>query len=101
MRFEIAKRGAAFEVAEHGADFAGGAAGDVEEGEEFVGGASLEAFGDVVRDGERAAVELVALGEGDAVLGFKQEVFAALGEADGLVPNGQVFESLVGHGLGI
>ncbi len=53
------------------------------------------------RGGEGAAVELVALGEGDAVLGLVQEVFAALGKADGLVPNGQVFESLVGHGLGI
>lgn len=51
MRFEISVRGAAFEVAEHGADFAGGAARDAEEAEEFVGGAALEALRDVVGDG--------------------------------------------------
>jgi len=44
---------------------------------------------------------LVALGEGDAVLGLEQEVFATLGEADGFLSGGEVFEALVGHGRGI
>jgi hypothetical protein len=101
LGFETFQGWAAFEEAEHGADLPGGAAGDVEEGEEFVGGAALEAFGDVVRNGEGAAVELVALGEGDAILGFVQEILAAFGESDGFLPGGEVFEALVGHGRGI
>jgi hypothetical protein len=88
LRFELAQRGAALEEAEHGADFTGGAARDVEEGEQFVGGAAFEAFGDVVGDGERCAVELVALGPGDAVLGVFDEVFATFREDDGFLPDG-------------
>jgi hypothetical protein len=33
---------------EHRSHFAGGASGDVEKGEQFVGGAALEALGNVV-----------------------------------------------------
>ena len=44
----FSQAGAVFDYGHHGADFAGGAAGDGDEGEEFGGGGSLEAFGDVV-----------------------------------------------------
>ena len=97
LGFEIEKRRAAFEEAEHGADFSGGTAGDVEECDELVGGAALEAFGDVVGDGEGATVELVALGIGDVGFCGDEEVLAKLGKADCLIPNGQVFETFVFH----
>jgi hypothetical protein len=38
----------ALEQAEHGADFAGRATGDVDKGQQLVGRAALEALGDVV-----------------------------------------------------
>jgi len=74
-------------------------AGDVEKGEEFVCRAPLESLGDVVGNRERTAVELVALRPGDLVLCREEEVFAAFGETDCLLPDGQVFESFVGHGF--
>lgn len=46
--------GAGFDDGDHGADFAGGAASDRNEGEEFSLGGALEAFGDVVGDGGAA-----------------------------------------------
>jgi len=43
---------------------------------------------------------LVALGPGDVVFRGQDEVFAAFGECDGVIPDGKVFEALVGHGFG-
>jgi len=82
---------------EHRAGFAGGTAGDVEEVDEFGGGAAFEAFGDVVGDGQRRTAELVAevarLGE-ELVAG--EDVYAD-GQFHGGFPDGKVFESLVFH----
>ena len=99
FRIQGAERRAAFEEAEHGADFAGRAACDVEKGEQFVGGAALEAFRDVVGDGEGGAVELVAFGPGDEVFGGSDEILAAFGEDDGFLPDRELLEALIGgHG---
>ena len=57
---------------EHGADLAGGAASDVEEGEEFGGGAALEAFGDIIGNGQGGAAELIA-----QVAGLGEEAVAS------------------------
>lgn len=101
LRFEILESRTALEEAEHRADFPGRATGDVEERQQLVGRPPLEPLGDVVGDGERRAVDLVALRPGDPVFCGQDKILAALGEADGLLPDGQVFESLVGHGVGI
>ena len=97
LRLEVVEAGALEAEAELGAGFAGGAAGDVEEVEEVGGGSAFVAFGDVIGDGEGGAAELV--GE---VAGFAEGVIFgegvdAEGEVLGGLPDGEVFEGLVGH----
>jgi hypothetical protein len=101
FKFEIFERGAPFEVIEHRSDFSGRAAGDVEKAEQFIRRPALEAFSDVVGDGEGSAVELVALRPSDAVFGGQDEVLATFGESYGVIPDREIFETLVGHVLGI
>ena len=82
---------------EHGADFAGGAAGDIEEGEEFGGGAAFEAFGDVVGDGERGAADLAAQVAGLGIELVSSVGIDFLGEFEGGFPDGQIFETIIFH----
>lgn len=49
-----------FEETEHGADFTSGASGDVQKCQKFIRRAALEAFGDVVGDGQGGSFQLVA-----------------------------------------
>ena len=44
----------------HGSYFTSGATGYVQKCQEFVRATALEPFGDVIRDGERGAFELIA-----------------------------------------
>jgi hypothetical protein len=74
---------------------------DINEGQEFVGGASFEALGDIVGHGERRAVQLVAkAARGLEPLVFEQFLrqFVKFG---GLPPDGQVLESLLGHDVSV
>ena len=43
---------------------------------------------------------MVTLGPGDVVFRGQEEVFAAFGECDGVIPDGGVFEAAVGLGVG-
>lgn len=84
---------------EHGADFAGGTAGDIQERDQFGGAAAFEAFGDIVGNGQRGAAELVA-----QIAGLGIEPVARVGvdaprEIERRVSDRQVFEAFVFHGL--
>src|SRR4051794_15020908 len=89
---------------EHGARFTGGAAGDVQVGEQLGRGATFEAFGDVIGDGKGSAAELVGkvatarpsdLIEG----GMVREKLDAHAKVDSRSPDGKVFETVVSHGV--
>lgn len=78
------------EESEHGANFAGGAAGNVEEGEKLGGGAAFEALGDVVGDADGCEAELI-LEAGGGREG------AVVGEREGA--KGEVGGGLSGRGV--
>jgi hypothetical protein len=82
---------------EHRAHFAGGPARDVEEREQFVRRAALETFGDVVRDGQCGAFELVAEGMSQPRGRAVDEVVGPVVELGGRLPNGELFEAFVGR----
>lgn len=48
FRFQRGEAWNAFQETQHGTDFTGRASSDVEKGQQFIGAAPLEAFGDVV-----------------------------------------------------
>ena len=82
----------------HGAHLATGAACNGEEGEQLIRGNALEAFGDVVGNGERSAVELVAEAGRERDAGFFEQIEHAVIEPGCLFSNGQSFELRVfGH----
>jgi hypothetical protein len=60
LRFEIVHPGTPFEEAKHGTHFAGRAASNVDEREQFVRCATLETLGDVIRDRDDGAFKLIA-----------------------------------------
>ncbi|MDF0675420.1 MAG: hypothetical protein P0120_13950 [Nitrospira sp.] len=59
FRFQRGEAWNAFHETQHGTDFAGRSSGDVKKGKEFVRAAALEAFGDVVRNGQCGSLQLV------------------------------------------
>jgi len=65
---------------QHGAHFAAGTASDREEGKEFIGSRAFEAFGNVVGDGERCALELVAERWGEREIRFFEQIQDAIVE---------------------
>ena len=89
-----------FKETKHGADLAGGAARYVEECEQLVCCAAFEALCDVVGNRERRAIKLVAFGPRDVIPCGLDEVLGTLCEPDRLLPDGQVFETLIRrHGV--
>jgi hypothetical protein len=85
----LGEPGAAFEDGEHGADFAGGAAGDIDEGQQLVGSAALEALRDVVGNGKRGALQLVAEGTGEHGGSGGVKVIHPVVELGGRAPDGE------------
>jgi hypothetical protein len=96
LRFEILQRGSALEKAEHGANLPGGPACYIKELKQLVRAAALEAFGNIIGDGKGCAVELVAFGPGNGILGGQEEILTFLGKKDGLFPDWQIFKAVVG-----
>ena len=85
---------------EHRAHLTGGAARDVEECEQLVGRAALEALGDVVGDGERGALQLIAEGVPQPRRRTIDEIVDAIVEFRGGLPDREVLETLIGgHGV--
>src|SRR5204863_2006251 len=82
---------------EHGPHFASRAPRNVDELEQFVRRAALEAFGDIVGDGQRGTVELVAKTAAGLKRFILQEVFGLLVKPGRLLPDREVFETLIGH----
>ena len=72
--------------------FTSRAASDVNERQQLVGRAPLETFGNVIRDGQRCAVELVAKATSGAKRFVFQEVLREFVEFNGFLPYGHVFE---------
>ena len=88
-----------FEIAKHRGCLSGGASGDVEKTEPLVGRSTFEPFGNVVGDRKGAVVELVALGSCDALLRREKKILADLRKPDELLPERDIFEAFVGHGV--
>jgi hypothetical protein len=98
LRFVITERAPAFKQTEHGADFSGGASGDVEERKQLVGGAAFEAFGNVVRNGECGALYLIAQAGMAPEWRQRREGVGLASQVDGRLPNREVFKSRVLQG---
>jgi hypothetical protein len=87
----------AFHDAEHRSDFARRAAGVLQELQQFVGRAAFKALGDVVRDGQRRALELIGQVPFAAERRMLDSVENRRGQIRGSLPDGRVFEVGVGH----
>jgi hypothetical protein len=83
----------------HRSDFTGRTTSDVKKSEQFIRAAALEAFGDVIRDGERSALHLIAQAS-VATEGFVTgEGIGSPGELNGRLPHGEIFEAFIFHGV--
>jgi len=100
LRFEIQfKPRAPGKYGEHRADFAGGAARNIEERDQFIRCAALKSFGEVVGDGERGALELVTEGAGKTRRSQREKFVDMSIQVGGCLSDGEIFKALVrGHG---
>ena len=77
------------------AQFAAGAASDIEEGKEFLARPALEAFGDIAGDGECRAFHLVAQAEASMERLAFGHIVEGVSEVHCSLPDGQILEALV------
>ena len=82
----------------HGAHLAARAPRNSQKGQQLIRGHALESLGNVVGNGQRSAVELVAEARRERDAGFFQEIEHAVVEPRRLLPDGQFFElGVFGH----
>ena len=82
---------------EHRAKLARGASGDIEERQQFLVGAAFKASCDVVRDRNRATLDLATKPRITRDKSRLRQSHDLDGKLDGRLPDGQVFELLVFH----
>jgi len=97
FKFEIFRPWPAQEQREHGAYFARRATRDIDKLQKFGGRAAFETLGDVIRDGQHGAFELIAERSPHARRRVFQKIVGQFIEPRRLAPDRQIFESLVGH----
>ena len=76
----------------HGAHLAAGAPRNGQKGQQLIRGDALESLGDVVGDGQRGAVELVAEAGRQRDAGFFEQIENAVVEPRRLLPDGEFFK---------
>ena len=84
----------------HGAHLAAGAPGDGQEAEQLIVRRPLESLGDVVGNGERRAIQLVAKTSRQRHRRFFQQVQHAVVKPRGFLPYGQLLEFCVFRHVG-
>ena|SRR5688572_4413387 len=93
----MAQPGALFQEAKHGTNFASRATRDVNEAQEFISGATLEALGDVVRNGKGGPLKLIAKAGGEAFFVRLNYVVDSMSQAHRLAPDREFLKAGVGH----
>lgn len=94
-RFKTAQGGNLLQKTEHGPDFACGSTGNVEECKKFLVGSALEAFGDIIRNRNGRALDLVAQAALTSEAGSHRERVDLNGKLDTRLPDGKLFETFV------
>lgn len=90
---------------DHGSHLSGGSPSDAEEVEQFGRGGALKTFSDVVGDGQRGSVELIAKAGRKECVVFFQKIENPIVKGCCFLPGGKVFKTFIGHkvivGVGI